>query len=348
MSGIPWTEKEDLILRKKYQSIGPTECFKFLPNRTKDTIQNRARRLGLTIEGKRCGKNRKPNSWTSEEIKILRENYPSLGPRGCQKLLPGRTISSISDRTRRLGLAEKNGRRPWYPAREDAWTKEEIQILKDNYIKVGPKKCRILLPRRSNNSIHTRVNILGLADKHRRHRWPEDVKSPEVDMEISKKYKRIVYRVYLVGDEKFALVEKRDLHKVLKFRWYYFRSKNKEYAYTAGHCKTLLMHRVIMSSKDGEEVDHWNSNGLDNVRKNLRRCTRAQNTWNRAAQSTKKSNPFKGVYWHHNGSKPWVARITANGKLIELGYHVTAEEAAKVVNKAIQRYHGRFGVLNKV
>lgn len=347
MGGIPWSEKERDLLRKNYQKIGPTECHALLPDRSADTIQCQARALGLTAEGRRCGQNKKPNSWTKEELQIIRDNYASIGPEGCQKLLQHRSILSICERARPLKLTVLWKR--WFKG-EDAWTEEEISILKNSYLQVSPKKLIGLLPGRTSNAIHTRAGILKITDPTRKRRWSPNVKAPEPDPEASKKYGRPVYRVYLVGNERFSLVEKRDLSKVLQYRWYEFKSKNTFYASTPIKKKTTLMHRLITGVDDDREVDHWNGNGLDNVGENLRKCTRAQNTWNRSITKSKRSSSYKGVFRRLSRTceKPWIARIAANGKKIHLGYYPTAEEAALVVNKALLKYHGKFARLNRV
>lgn len=339
MGGFAWLPKEDNLLRKKYRKLGPTECFKLLPKRTRESIQSRARHLGLTIEGRRCGQNIKPNSWTDEELEVVRNNYKDIGPKELHKLLPKRTPIAIRDTARFLGLTIIG--KKWKKF-ETAWSDGEVAILKQSYLKVSPKRLSELLPRRTLNAIHTRARILKISDPTRQRRWSPGIRPAEPDVEASEKYGKSIYRFYLVGNERFALIEKRDLKKISQYRWYLLRTKKTDYA-AAAVGKTLLMHRFIMKAGPHEEVDHRNWNGLDNVRKNLRRCTRSQNMQNR-----QRVNPFRGVQWHHKGSKPWVARIRANNKVIELGYFPSAEIASKAVNKAIKKYHGKFGVPNRI
>jgi len=108
---------------------------------------------------------------------------------------------------------------------------------------------------------------------------------------------------------------------------------------------TILMHREVMQAKPGECVDHLYHETCDNQKANLRLCTVNQNGANRGAQ-TNNTSGFKGVGWHKRDQK-WYARISVNGKVKNLGYYSTPEEAAVVYDKAALGYHGEFAVTNK-
>lgn len=106
---------------------------------------------------------------------------------------------------------------------------------------------------------------------------------------------------------------------------------------------TLLMHRLIMNTPEGIEVDHIDHNGLNNQRNNLRNCTKSQNQMNR--KSTGKSK-YLGVIIHKN--KYIFSLIKTNKKRIYLGHFKTEEEAALAYNKAAIKLHGEFAKLNDV
>ncbi len=87
---IKWTEKEIKILEDNYSKIGPTRIQELLPRRTYTSIKYQAHE-------KKISKQRETPSlkWTKQEIKILEDNYSSLGPTKIQELLPGRTKKGI-------------------------------------------------------------------------------------------------------------------------------------------------------------------------------------------------------------------------------------------------------------
>ena len=46
--------------------------------------------------------------WTSDEITLLRMNYPVLGPEAVAEMLPGRTVCSVKRMANRLCLTGPN------------------------------------------------------------------------------------------------------------------------------------------------------------------------------------------------------------------------------------------------
>ena len=111
-----------------------------------------------------------------------------------------------------------------------------------------------------------------------------------------------------------------------------------------GNKKTILMHRVIMRTQSGEEIDHINSDTLDNRRENLRLCTHIENLQNRNKQSNNAVG-FKGVSWHSQGKK-WRVQIRVNGKNISLGLFNNPEEAARAYDAGAKKYFGNFARTN--
>lgn len=109
--------------------------------------------------------------------------------------------------------------------------------------------------------------------------------------------------------------------------------------------KTILMHRVIVSAPEGIQVDHINSNTLDNRSTNLRLCTNRQNAQNSVLRSSNKSG-FKGVR-KRLPNWGWQARIRISGEQICLGTFATAEEAAGAYDAAAITYFGEFARTNK-
>ncbi|MGD0572653.1 MAG: AP2/ERF family transcription factor [Sedimentisphaerales bacterium] len=103
----------------------------------------------------------------------------------------------------------------------------------------------------------------------------------------------------------------------------------------------------LCKTPPGLLVDHFNRNGLDNRRANLRLATRAQNSCNTKKQKGC-SSKFKGVCFHKNrkGPNPWDAYIDVNNRRINLGCFPTEISAARAYDSAAKKYHGEFARLN--
>ena len=110
--------------------------------------------------------------------------------------------------------------------------------------------------------------------------------------------------------------------------------------------KTILMHRIIIGTKKGEETDHINGNRLDNRRSNIRPCMRIQNRHNTNINKNNTSG-FKGVVWYEP-TKKWRATICINWKIKSLGYFKNKKEAAIAYNNAAKVYYGNFAKLNLI
>lgn len=147
-----WT-KEDLDILVKYYPIG---CYQLcqengLGHKSKSSILGKAHRLGLVVNKE----NRKKggiNTWTDEEVTILRENYVKLG-KSIVELLPNRTWNSINEKAYQIGLKTIT--------HIYSWSEEEINILRENFLELG-KNIIELLPNRTWNSIRTKALRLGI------------------------------------------------------------------------------------------------------------------------------------------------------------------------------------------
>jgi hypothetical protein len=145
---------------------------------------------------------------------------------------------------------------------------------------------------------------------------------------------RLVNEIRLAGGQ-VALVDAEDYEWLSKFSW----SLASRYAKRRAGKTSKLMHREIMNSPPGLDVDHINGDGLDNRRANLRLAGRGQNV----ANQKPKEGRYKGV--SKNG-KRYMARIKVHYKSRFLGLFDTPEEAAKMYDFAAKRYFGQFANLN--
>lgn len=120
-------------------------------------------------------------------------------------------------------------------------------------------------------------------------------------------------------------------------------SPAKLYAQASVEGKSVYMHRLLAGAK-GLEVDHINSDGLDNRRSNLRLATRQQNSANKPALGG--TSVYKGVCKANTKSPRWRAWVMSHKKSLYLGSFKTEIEAAKAYDVAAKREFGAFAILN--
>lgn len=144
-----------------------------------------------------------------------------------------------------------------------------------------------------------------------------------------------------------ALVDAGDYRWLRQWQWSYLSSgyacrgeKN------SGKQHMVLMHRALLNAPDGSYIDHINGNRLDNRRCNLRIVTPQQSAYN--TRKRKSATGFRGVTKHPDPkrSRPYQARIRAEGKHLRLGWFETPEDAARAYDEAAIRLHGEYAVLN--
>ena len=144
-----------------------------------------------------------------------------------------------------------------------------------------------------------------------------------------------------------ALIDDDDFELVSKYKWHatWKPSTKSFYAVTKirkpdGKQTALLMHRLIVGAKKGQQVDHIHHLTLDNRKSELRLCTASQNRSNSGAQANNTSG-FKGVSWQKQRQK-WQAHIMLNRKKKYLGCFHTPEQAHEAYCRAALDLHGQF------
>lgn len=154
---------------------------------------------------------------------------------------------------------------------------------------------------------------------------------------------------------KVTIIDDEDWPLVSQYTWSAFSSsgKRKPHWYATATTprregrKAIRLHRILLNAPKGIQVDHRDSDGLNNRRANLRLCTHGQNQQNRKAVVSKSG--YKGVSRVHK--KPhwnvrWIAAIKKDGRCRHLGSFDTAEAAARAYDRAATQLFGEFASLN--
>ena len=149
----------------------------------------------------------------------------------------------------------------------------------------------------------------------------------------------------LLTQGKVALVDDEDYDALMQHKWYAEKSTKTFYACT--HLKAgdpvMRMHNMVTGKKG---IDHWDNDGLNNQKSNLREAGKSQNGRNKGKILVKNaSSIYKGVT-RNNKNGSWGARVTFGGKCIYLGTRKLEEDAAKLYDEFALKHFGEFARLN--
>jgi len=132
-------------------------------------------------------------------------------------------------------------------------------------------------------------------------------------------------------------ISPQDLDEVMEHKW---RLRGDGYVDATINRKCVLLHRFILKTIDGIEIDHINRDRTDNRRENLRESTRFENTANRGTVSRNALSGRIGVSYHSRRRK-WVAAMRRNGVVVLNKGFDTIQEAIKARELAEQEYKFR-------
>lgn len=151
---------------------------------------------------------------------------------------------------------------------------------------------------------------------------------------------------------KVALVDDEDFEMLSQWKWHCsaigYAVRSVWAPTTPG--ESVRMHRQILGlvAGDGQEVDHFDENKLNNQKSNLRLVSRSENSRNQ--NRTKRSvSGWRGVCRCDSLSTPWRAQLCLHGKSIHGGCYRTPEMAALRYNEMVLEHVGsKFRFFNQV
>ena len=212
----------------------------------------------------------------------------------------GRLLVTNTKESRSMGITQKRNKIYWLCVCDCGNT---IFVLAD-CLKSGNTKSCGCLNKETRSKTHKKYNIYDLSGEYG---IGYDTKGKEFyfDLEDYEKIKDYCWRITTQG---------------------YARAYNPETK------SEFFMHNFLCPCEDNKEPDHRNRIRNDNRKNNLLPKTRAENIRNSSKKSTNKSG-FIGVCWNKNRGK-WIAYITLNKHLKNLGYFIDKDEAVVARLKA--------------
>lgn len=120
--------------------------------------------------------------------------------------------------------------------------------------------------------------------------------------------------------------------------------------YQVGWCgRYVYAHRIVFALAHGFDphpaiIDHIDANIENNDPRNLRLCTRAENSRN-VRPNIGSSSVYRGVWLLPDGAR-WAAGLNADGKAYRFGSFASEVEAAEAYNEGALKLHGEFARIN--
>lgn len=147
-------------------------------------------------------------------------------------------------------------------------------------------------------------------------------------------------KIKLQNSDKMALVDHEDFDYLNQWTWFLDKDGYVvRYTTSKGKRLTIGMHRMLVK---GEEVDHIDSDPLNNQRANLRALTHQQNIQNNRPHKDGTSI-YKGVSKRGNS---WRAQICKDGQKVMLGNFPEERYAAYAYDIAARDMFRQYARLN--
>ena len=211
------------------------------------------------------------------------------------------------------------------------WSKEEDEIITQNYGKVAKAEMMQKVPNRAWRSIQTRANKIGASGLCARGKNRFLKCGNEVIIYLDRRdHSQLETRISLC-----------DFDRVInRGKWMAMKRKNGSY-YVSTANGYVLLHRFIMGVKR-KLVDHRDNDGLNNVRSNLRKATKSENGQNQPVKNkNNKSSGIKNIYWN-KCLRLWVVRIYCKGKKSFIKTSRSLEIAKQIADEMRPKMHPFF------
>jgi DNA-binding CsgD family transcriptional regulator len=147
-----WTIQDEEYLRSNWTHTDISTLISHL-NRSKKSIVNKAAKLGLLLNENIYHTSQKKH-WTKEEDRILKDYYNIIAVQDIHVILPHRSIKTITERARNLGLTN--------PVKN--WSEDEIEYLMDKWGNMTITNISRKLDR-SENAVLLKAHKLGLKNQ---------------------------------------------------------------------------------------------------------------------------------------------------------------------------------------
>jgi hypothetical protein len=132
---IRWSTEETELLNEVYSHSTNEELLQLFPRFDLRKIGYKARSLGLEklddVQEKdkeeKLSKMLGDSEWTDDEVKILLDNYETMGGKGLIKLLPNRTKLSITSKASKMGLSTE---------KEAIWVNTDVKFSSEDIFSI--------------------------------------------------------------------------------------------------------------------------------------------------------------------------------------------------------------------
>lgn len=340
-TGKPWTDAENLFLKKYYPTKGSKYVAEAL-GRTRNAVNKRAQKIGVSGTGYLPF-----HSYSPSEIIFIKKYYPLYGSKYVGQKL-GRSPSSIKDKARRLRVERK---------KIIDWNKYEIEYLKKWYKKNRPSEIARHL-KRTTSAVITRARKLGLLVRITR-KWNNDEELFLIKNFRKMTYKQIGQHLHrTAGSVSYKANAMLTMRKINSRKWetkekrllgrLYGKISVAELAARLGRTSHSVLHQARVQQKSAKGSPAYITEEINFIRDNYLKMTNVQ-----IAEKLKRSpsriskiarvngltgNPDKRELWKRGIRKESAYNYSGSEKEFILNNYLkmTNVEIAERLNKSIK------------